>query len=123
MLTNQELLDIIIDFYNKNNKVPTKRDLHSADYGAIVRRFGTWNEALTRAGFSINRKEWTKEEVLDYVKVYLKENGYVSRTEWDRRKKSLKGIHPSTDVVLETLECTSWDTVRTHNPLKQGLKQ
>ena len=110
MLTNQDLLDIIIDFYKKSNKVPTKRDLHSADYGAIVRRFGTWNEALTRAGFSINRKEWTKEEVLDYVRVYLKENGYVSRIEWDRRKKSLKGIHPSTDVVLEALECTSWDT-------------
>ena len=55
--SDSELLTAIKDFYDKNQRVPNKRDFIRTEYPAyttIVSRFGSWNTAILMAGFTPN---------------------------------------------------------------------
>lgn len=48
-----QLLYMLKDFYQRNSRVPTKKDF-AAHYGSFVRIFGAWNIAIKEAGLSPN---------------------------------------------------------------------
>lgn len=56
--TDEQLLESIVNFYNKNGRVPTVKDcLKNEDMpgaNTIIRRFGSWNCAILSAGLTPN---------------------------------------------------------------------
>jgi len=52
IINEKELLQQIRRFYQKNKRIPLKRE--SSHYGAIRSRFGAWNKAIEAAGFKPN---------------------------------------------------------------------
>jgi hypothetical protein len=51
--TDGELLQRIIDFYDKHERIPLKREFNST-YREYKKRFGGWNSAVRLAGFKPN---------------------------------------------------------------------
>lgn len=52
LYTREELLQKIIDFYEKNGRIPLKREFNM--YHQYKREFGGWNSAIRIAGFDTN---------------------------------------------------------------------
>lgn len=50
--TNKMLIMKIKDFYRKNGRIPLKREFNS--YRGFRLRFGSWNNAIVKAGFTPN---------------------------------------------------------------------
>lgn len=53
--TDEELLKIIKDFFEKEGKPPVKNDNLGPSRVTFQRRFGSWYNALEKAGLNINR--------------------------------------------------------------------
>ena len=73
---DEELLSILTNYYTKNQKTPRELDVRQAS--AIKRRFGSWNNAIVKAGLKPNcdQSHITEENLaLSYNKEWLsKEN-------------------------------------------------
>ncbi|NFH40788.1 homing endonuclease associated repeat-containing protein [Clostridium sporogenes] len=74
--TNEDLLKEIIDKYNKTGKIPTSSEVEN--YVNIIRRFGTWHNALCKAGFrkedlKLYKEKYTDDELLNMIKEKSKE--------------------------------------------------
>jgi hypothetical protein len=52
LITKNKILSDIRDFYQKNKRIPFKREF--SHYVAAQNRFGTWNKAIIAAGFNPN---------------------------------------------------------------------
>ena len=52
IISEENLLKLIKDFYKDNSRIPFKREFHH--YHAIRGRFKTWNDAIKIAGFDPN---------------------------------------------------------------------
>lgn len=50
--TREDLLKSIIDFYDRNGRIPLKREFNS--FAMFKREFGGWNKAIVAAGFDPN---------------------------------------------------------------------
>lgn len=73
---DEELLNHIKELYAKLRRTPTKRDLEKYDAGTYRRHFGSWNNALIKAGFDVNRRSYTDEEILDWIRDFYNTHGY-----------------------------------------------
>lgn len=51
--SRDHLITLLKDFYTQYKRIPTKRDFMPI-YGSFFRNFGTWNNAIRKAGFSPN---------------------------------------------------------------------
>ena len=57
--SDDDLLDKIRDFHSKNGRIPLKREFNALK---IYRdRFGTWNNAIAKAGFEVNPVLFSKK--------------------------------------------------------------
>lgn len=63
--TDEELLDIIRKFYRQHGRPPKRREI--AQSSTIMKRFGSWNNALEKAGLYAHKKRWSKEEILKSI--------------------------------------------------------
>lgn len=78
--SDKELVDYLIKFNKINSRSPKTEDfLKNKDLPspkAYFRRFGSWNNALKRAGLKINvRKNYTKDELLELLNMKAKKLG------------------------------------------------
>ncbi|MFA7030583.1 MAG: hypothetical protein WC179_09930 [Candidatus Cloacimonadaceae bacterium] len=83
--TEDDLLDILIDYYDTYNKTPVSSDFTGENgYPSSVtysEKFGSWNNALKLAGLDINQiYYYTDEELLDALKNYYLEHNEVPTT-------------------------------------------
>lgn len=60
--SRNHLIALLKDFYAQYKRIPTKRDFMSM-YGSFFRNFGTWNNAIRKAGFSPNPVLFAKKYV------------------------------------------------------------
>ena len=74
--SDEELLNYIKELYTKLGRTPTKRDLEKYDVGTYIRHFGSWNNALIKAGFDVNRRSYKDEEILDWIRDFYNTHGY-----------------------------------------------
>jgi len=74
-MSDEELLDLIRDKYKETGKIPKSRMI--PENGIIRRRFGSWNNALEKAGLKPEYREYSKEELLEFIKSKFKELGRV----------------------------------------------
>jgi len=80
--TEDELVALLKEAGAKLNRVPMQRDLDNFDdyprYGVFKRRFGSWNNALRTAGFTLNRyRGWDKTKLITVLREYVAEKGRV----------------------------------------------
>ncbi|HHY78852.1 MAG TPA: hypothetical protein GX516_00485, partial [Thermoanaerobacter sp.] len=89
--SDEELLNYIKELYIKLGKTPTKRNLGKYDAGTYRRHFGSWNNALIKAGFNINRRLYTDTEILDWLKNFYITYGYSpSQSDFTKQFKDTK---------------------------------
>lgn len=69
----ETLLKPIKDFYQREGKVPGKREIST--YPKIIRHFGSWTNAITAAGLEPSIKFWTKESILERIEEWFEEKG------------------------------------------------
>lgn len=82
--TDEELLNYLKGFYEKNKRIPVKRDfINNPEYpghDTYNKRFGSWNKALILAGIDIDKKIirrnkiYKNEELLNYLKDFYEKN-------------------------------------------------
>ena len=66
-IETNDLLEDLKNVANKLNKPPTIAEYNKNgkfESTAYVRRFGSWNNALSRLGMPLNNKQWSEEELL-----------------------------------------------------------
>ncbi|AJF61555.1 TPA: hypothetical protein HA239_04325 [Candidatus Woesearchaeota archaeon] len=78
--TREQLLFYLTSLSKELKKTPTIDDMNrKKDYpsaATLAKRFGSWNNALRKAGLKVNvRKKYTKTELLDNLKLLAKELG------------------------------------------------
>lgn len=76
--TKDQILEDIRKFYDENGRTPTGNDFCKKNgytsRGAVVKYFGSWNNAIKEAGLCVNRmNSLTEEELLDYLRQFEKE--------------------------------------------------
>lgn len=80
--TNDELIKILQDFYKEHSRSPMMKDFKNKEPSAslIKCRFGSWNNALKKAGLELNKTKkeiYTKQQLLDFLKEFYELYGYV----------------------------------------------
>jgi len=107
--TDQDLINVLQNYYKENNKVPTSSNfMYLRPSNVVIRnRFGTWENALKKADlFDLivpkNRILYSDEFLLDQLKIFcntfnkfplesdLKNNGYPSITTYNNRFNSMQ---------------------------------
>jgi len=78
--TDEDLLQQIIDKYNEIGRIPTTSQVKN--YVNIIRRFGTWHNALYKAGFrkedlKLYKEKYTDDELLNMIKEKSKKLGRI----------------------------------------------
>lgn len=109
--SKEELLGLLLDYYNFYKKVPTARDIdNNKQYPNSVtykRNFGTWNAALLLAGLKPKltkvKNKYDKEYIINSIKEYVDKYKKIPTTaEFDADK-----TFPSSNTV--TKYCGSWE--------------
>jgi hypothetical protein len=77
--TREQLIFYLKDYYAKHKKSPTIKDINSdarcPSASTFAARFGSWNKALLAADIRINRTLYSKEEMVESLKLLAKELG------------------------------------------------
>lgn len=100
--TDEDILEAIRNFYQNNHENPSKEQYKrlrkKPSVKTIEERFGSWSEALKKAGLQpieVRNHPYTDEEMLNALRRFYKENGnYISYTSYEQ-----SGILPSTSVI------------------------
>lgn len=74
--TKEQLIYYLKELSKKLKKTPTIKDLKKNKYPSIttyVKRFGSWNRALENASLIINQKKFTKQDLIENLKLLEKE--------------------------------------------------
>lgn len=80
--SDQELIGILIEKSKELGRSPKQREVSQADI--IARRFGTFNNALEKAGLSPLRKSYTKSELINIARQWYDETGRSpKKTDYD----------------------------------------
>ena len=99
--TDEELLNRLEVYYEKNGRVPRAIDFPNSP--TYLKRFGSWNNALKLAGLDNREKcgrsdKYTDEELLLFLIIYFEENGKV----------------PTKDDFVNNLACPDYQNYRSH---------
>lgn len=106
------MLEILIAYYNKFGKSPTKRDIPGRD--KIIFKYGSWNNALIAAGLPVNRKfNHSHKELISTLKRFYTENSKSPTSNDCNKIDYLFDFR----TYLEKLNCKTWSDVL----LKAGL--
>lgn len=81
MYTDHELIEKLIDYYNRFNKSPTKREFKKPNFTTYVNHFGSWNNALEAAGLPLNHNVTNTPNICRICKTtkaisWYNQNGY-----------------------------------------------
>ncbi|WP_426621153.1 homing endonuclease associated repeat-containing protein [Bacillus licheniformis] len=73
--SNEYLITFLKNFYDKYNRTPVAKDFVGNDlnYDTFTNRFGSWNNALKKAGLPINmeKKDFTDDDLFKMKEMYL----------------------------------------------------
>lgn len=80
-LTDEQLLNYLKEFHNENGRPPTQVDFTNnsnyPSYDTYKNRFGSWNNAVKKAGFIPDRL--TEEELFYYIRKFYDDNGRIPK--------------------------------------------
>lgn len=91
--TDEELIKVLKDAFQELGRVPNALDFEKRkpNYATFSLRFGSWDEALAKAGMKKDRqklKDYTSEELIGYLQRYYFEYGKVPTTRDLKRNKN-----------------------------------
>ncbi len=78
--TEEEIINTIKQFVSEKSFIPKSKEVVKLGYSglnrAAYRRFGSWTNALIKAGFDPHRKNWTKNVVIKELKEVYEKLGH-----------------------------------------------
>ena len=91
-INTNELLEDLKNVANKIDKPPTIAEYNKNgkfESSVYIRRFGSWNNCLSKLGMSLNNKQWSEEELLTNMeKVWQSLGKQPSRRDMDNKSIS-----------------------------------
>lgn len=91
-INTQDLLDDLTLVSKKSSKSPTIEEYNANgkyESSVIIRRFGTWNNALHKVGLAINNRQWSEEELFNNLQeVWIKKGKQPARRDMDDKNFS-----------------------------------
>lgn len=91
-IDTQDLLDDLALVSKKLSKSPTIEEYNTNgkyESSVIIRRFGTWNDALHKVGLTISNKQWSEEELFNNLQeVWIKKGKQPARRDMDDKNFS-----------------------------------
>lgn len=83
--SDEQLIDILIGFYKRNNRIPKYADFkkRKPNVSTFHLRFGSWTNALKKAGLikeKLRESDYTNDELIAYLKRFYQENNRVPTT-------------------------------------------
>lgn len=105
--SDDDLIRIIQDKAKELGRVPRRRDVKQFD--VIAKRFGSWNNALIKAGFtpSWKTKEYSREDYIKMIRTKAKELGRTPYArEWDEDKR-----FPGIDKTRKDFGNITWNEI------------
>ena len=90
--TKEQLLFYLKKLSSELKRTPTIKDMNKKkkfpSSGAYVKRFGSWNNSLRKAGLKINlKKKHNKEDMIENLKILAKNLGRTPKTTDLKNKK------------------------------------
>ncbi|WP_434576979.1 homing endonuclease associated repeat-containing protein [Thermoanaerobacterium thermosaccharolyticum] len=73
--SDEELIRYLKELYTELGRTPRKRDLKKYSYDAYRKHFGSFNNALIKAGLSVNRRFYSDADILGWIQNFYKTNG------------------------------------------------
>lgn len=73
--SDEELIRYLKELYTELGRSPVKRDLKKYSYDAYKKHFGSFNNALIKAGLSVNRRFYSDDDILGWIQDFYKANG------------------------------------------------
>lgn len=70
--SNKQLIEILKTKAKELNRTPTRREVYQNQIISI--RFGSWNEAIEKAGLKLLKREYSQSELIDIAKRFYKKN-------------------------------------------------
>lgn len=118
-LTDEEILNDIIRISDDIGETPSVDEFNELSKTitahSVCNRFGTWNNAIKKAGLSISHNQKvSKEEVVEALQSWFKENNNdIGCLEyWALRKaRSLNKFPYSTNTISEKFDHKAWDEI------------
>ncbi len=91
-INTQDLLDDLALVSQQLSKSPTIEEYNANgkyESSVIIRRFGTWNDALHKVGLAINNRQWSEEELFNNLQeVWIKKGKQPARRDMDDKNFS-----------------------------------
>ncbi|SNX54162.1 hypothetical protein [Thermoanaerobacterium sp. RBIITD] len=73
--SDEELIEYLKELYAELGRPPVKRDLKKYSYDAYRKHFGSFNNALIKAGLPVNRRFYSDADILGWIQNFYKTNG------------------------------------------------
>ncbi|MGF7396259.1 hypothetical protein PQ692_14535 (plasmid) [Thermoanaerobacterium thermosaccharolyticum] len=74
--SDEELIEYLHELYTELGRTPGKRDLEKYSYDAYRKHFGSFNNALLKAGLPLKRHaNYSDNEILSWIQNFYKANG------------------------------------------------
>jgi hypothetical protein len=73
--SDEELIEYLHELYTELGRTPGKRDLKKYSYDAYKNHFGSFNNALIKAGLPISRRFYSDADILGWIQNFYKING------------------------------------------------
>lgn len=121
-LSNEEILKIIKDFYDKKGRVPSPKELSNKDYQLIRIRFGTFDTACKLAIGQIDLE--TQAELFRIMLSKELKSFYKNIGRYPRLEDFGNGILSPIEKYYEAFHCENWESLNkyldiTPNELKR----
>ena len=103
--TDEYLIKVIKEKAEELGRIPKRREVTIVSHIVFRKRFGSWNNAVEKAGLeAMRQKHFNKEECLDIIKKYINEFDEVPlRSNFDAARE-----YPHSDTILNILNFKSW---------------
>lgn len=73
--SDEELIEYLKELYTELGRTPRKRDLKKYSESPYRKHFGSFNNALIKAGLPVNRHFYSDNDILGWIQDFYKANG------------------------------------------------
>lgn len=73
--SDEELIEYLKELYTELGRTPGKRDLKKYSESPYRKHFGSFNNALIKAGLPVNRRFYSDDDILGWIQDFYKTNG------------------------------------------------
>lgn len=93
-ITKEFIIKYLKEYYKKNKSIPIAKDKqHPFSDKTVLNKFGSWNNALIKAGIPLNRQEPIKVNCKQCNKLFTKRYNQITKTENNFCSRNCSGTY------------------------------